>query len=406
VSVGDQALVLVPNRNDLYAVPSVGPIRWQFPPDNKDSFALSEQRQRALRDQVAALEAEQDAKDELNRFIDELTVGGDSVDAMNDAIDAAQIPEDARPALKDAVDDATDLEKRAIDDIRALYGDIALSEDTETAYVSAFGGWVFALNTDTGEARWVVETDGPMVGGVEYDAQEDVVYFGSRDGTLEARDAGTGERRWSVDVGGDIWATPTLANGSLYVTSMEGEVHRFSRDAETEWVFDGADAGIASRVSVADGRAYVGAFDDRLYALDAESGDELWTLRADNWFWTTPLLDNGVVYAASLDGKVYAADAESGERRWSFDTGEPVRSTPVIVRDALVVAARNGEVFKLDLGSGDRIASAEVTAGSRVEADLATNGDATVYVVPRRAALVEVDVSGDEISAGSIPLNQ
>jgi len=328
-------------------------------------------------------------------------VDGSTIDALEEAVDATSAEDGARSDFKSAVDSATRFERDALDDIEALYGTIGVSEDGETAFVPAFGGAVFALDTRTGYTRWIVVPDEALVGGVAVDG--DTIYVGSKGKRLYALDAATGERRWDFETDGEVWATPTLDDETIYVTSFEGSVYALDRSGNQKWAFHGADAGIASRPAVAEGSVYVGAFDSRLYALSAADGALQWSFKGDNWFWATPVVEDGVVYAASLDSKVYAVDARTGERRWDkpFDTGAPIRSSPIIAGDGLVVAGRNGEVFKLDLATG-AAQSGPIEAGTKVYADLTTDG-ASVFVKPTSATLYVMDAAGG-LASQSFPL--
>jgi outer membrane protein assembly factor BamB len=407
VQITQQDLVLVPYRNDLYALQDGSTnLVWQFPPREKENYPLSDARKAVLRASVEDFDVDQDARDRLDTRIDDLFIQGPSIDGMKDEIDASGHPNDEilneqRGELKDAVDEFTRFERNAIDDLKALYGNIAVDDDATTAYVPGFGGWIYALDVATSRARWILDVRHEMVGGIAWDGG--TLYFGTKGQRVYAVDAETGVEQWNHEVDGEVWATPTVAGGAVFVPTFGGSVYRLNAESgDEEWRFGGAGSGIAARPTVDDGTVYIGAFDDRLYALDAATGDMRWSIEARNWFWAQAVVTNDTVYAASLDGKVYAVDAGSGERRWEpFAAGAEIRSSPTVAGDALIVAGRDGRVHKIDLDSGERTgAPADLTA--RIDADLAAVDDA-VYVVPRNRTLFVIDAGGD-LASQSFPL--
>ena len=153
----------------------------------------------------------------------------------------------------------------------------------------------------------------------------------------------------------------------------------------------------------------MGAFDNKLYSVKTSDGTMNWSIKADNWFWAAPVIKDGIVYAASLDGKVYAVSASDGAKKWDkpFDTSSAVRAAPIVAGGGLVVAAKNGNIYKLDLVTGRSVDDATpVILGSSVLANMATDGDKTVYIVPSGAGVYVLDASGALSAPGSIPLPQ
>ncbi len=63
---------------------------------------------------------------------------------------------------------------------------------------------------------------------------------------------------------------------------------------------------IWSSPTVANGVIYVGSQDDKLYAFNATTGAQLWTGSTGNQIFSSPTVVNGVVYVGSEDGKLYA----------------------------------------------------------------------------------------------------
>ncbi len=404
--------VLVAHKAKLYSLPGTtdadlsSTANWQFPPKDKTTFPISEQAQQALTASIEALDAVDDGtKTRLKKLAADLMVSGPSKDALDTEIKKSAAPADQRNELTSAVDGAVAAENAALNKLQGFYGDIGVSADNKTAFLTSFKGRLFALDLSNGHVRWVRDAGAGIVGGVAVDG--DTIYFGTKGRRLYAVAAATGEPDWQFSTAGEVWATPTVDGDTIYVTSLDGSLYALDKSGNKKWVFSGAGSGIASRPVASDDAVYIGAFDNKLYSVKKSDGTENWSLKADNWFWATPLLYNGVLYAPSLDGNVYAVDARTGASKWDrpFDAGAEVRSAPTMAGGGLIVAARDGYVYKLDPATGELSEGGPVRAGTKILADLTTNGANTVYVLPMSATLYVVDASA-QLAVGSVPLPQ
>lgn len=397
-------MVLVAHKSKLFALPrGSGEPVWQFPAANRDAYHVSDAARDSLTSALADLNLSSGDESNVRNAIDDLTVSGPSVKSLKDTVNAASADADGRSRFSAAVDHVTKLDKDALSNLQALYGDIGLSTDGRTAFVPAFKGIVFALDTSDGHMRWWRDAGDELVGGVAVEG--DTLYYGSKGRRLFAVSADDGSVRWTYHTRGEVWATPTVAGDGVYLTSLDGSVYRLDRSGSEQWVFTGAGSGIASRPTVAGGGVYVGSFDNKLYGINAADGSLKWSLGGDNWFWAAPVEHEGTVYAANLDGRVYAVAASDGSQRWvhPFDAGAPIRSGPVVAGDGLMVAARNGDVYKLDLGSGEPQGS-PVVAGTTVYANLTADDASMVYVVPTSATLYVINAARNlETSVYSLP---
>ncbi len=391
--VETQDLTLVPYRKQLFALPAgSGETAWQFPPQDKGAYRVSEAARNDLTTLLDGLGLDVDTHQNIEDRIGELNVEGPTIATLKDAVSASVADKTLRNGFHNRVDTIVLGEKRALDGIRALYGDIAVSSDGRTAFVPSYGGWLFALDIKTGATKWIADLD-PMVGGATIAGN--VVYAGTKSDKLYALDIASGTVASSRKLDGEIWAAPTLAaeGEDIYVPTLTGSLYRLNEELETVWQFDGAEGALAARPLAAGDLVYAGAWDNKLYAIDAASGETAWSIEADNWFWSQPVVDGGTLYTASLDGKVYAVDAATGLARWPkpFDTGSEVRSGLTISEGSLIVASRDGVVRKINLDDGTP--AGELQIGTKVEADLVTAADESVYAVPNRPVLYVIDTS-------------
>lgn len=407
-TVGSQHMILAAHKSHLFAfaVPQDpnNPL-WEFPPRVRDQFPLSDQGRAALDDLLDGLQLSADQEAGVKAQTRNLNVSGPSVQAVKDAMKATGAPDSVRSRFAKAVDARTKFEKDALTHVEALYGDIGVSADGKTAFVPTFKGFLFSIDTATGHVHWITPVGDEMVGGVAVDG--DTIYYGSKGNRVFAAEAGSGRIKWRFRTKGEVWSTPTVDDSTIYATAINGTVYAINKDGSQKWAFTGAGSGIAGRAAVAGGAVFVGSFDNKLYSIDASNGSKNWSFSAGNWFWATPVVDNGVVYAASLDDSVYAVDASAGKAKWGkpFDTGAPVRSAPVIAGGGLVVANRAGQVYKIDLATGQADGS-PATAGTRIYANLTSDGAGLIYVSPTSATLVVLDASNGLTTSGTFLLPQ
>lgn len=402
VLVESQNLILAAHKKTLYALPESTNPSWQFPPQDRSTYSLSLGARDDIAEQADGLGLEGSDAVNIDRLIRDLTVEGASVDALTDAIDVLAVDDTAKDRLKDTIETATQAERDALRNVKALYGSLGISDDTETTYVPTYGGDLVALDTRTGASRWFFDAGDPLIGGVAFEAG--AIIFGTKGGDLFSLDAISGEMNWEITLDGEVWSTPDPWEGDIVATTLDGTVYRINaEDGAIKWRH-AVSAGIAAPPVVAGGVVYVGSFDNRLYALDAVSGDRKWSFRAGNWIWAPAIVDGDTVYAASLDGKVYAVDASNGAEKWSFDTGAPVRAAMVVAGDGLVAISRDGTMYKLNMDDGTAI-GAPVELRTRVEANLYADEADQVYVVPRNPVVYVADASG-ELAVGSFVLPQ
>jgi outer membrane protein assembly factor BamB len=410
VVVEDQSIVLVPHKAKVFAFDdnALTP-RWQFPPrsNERDTYPVSDEALEALTGLIAASSLDDQGKENLTDLAAQLTISGASGNSFKQFVDASALTDDEKNVLKDLVDDARSFESDAHKSLRAIYGDIGVADGGETALVAAYRGMLFSLDVSTGGTRWVRDVGSEIVGGVAVSG--DLLYVGTKGDRLFAFDVATGERMHEFKAKGEIWSTPVIVDGTLYLTSLDGTVYALSPDLqETLWTFDAAKSGIAGNVAVVDGVAYAGSFDNKLYAIDAATGAMKWSIEADNWFWATPVVADGIVYAASLDGKVYAVRASDGSPAWDapYDAGAVIRSAPVIAGEGLVVASRDARLHKLDLQTGQAIEGTPVIIedANTLEADLALDERERVYVVPRERVYYVYETAEGLRSLGGVPL--
>ncbi|TKA09905.1 serine/threonine-protein kinase [Actinacidiphila oryziradicis] len=164
----------------------------------------------------------------------------------------------------------------------------------------------------------------------------------------QAQPPGGEWRPWRFRMSNDVWGTPVVSGGRLYVTSFE--VHaldvatgrRQFKTRDVAWTMT-VDSG---RIHASDGPS--------VYALDASDGTERWRTAVDGWIYSLRA-DAGAVVTGTRGGGVQVWDAAGGRLLWErggaqtdFETPE---SGPGVV-DGVVYFHGGGRLHALDATTG------------------------------------------------------
>jgi outer membrane protein assembly factor BamB len=204
-----------------------------------------------------------------------------------------------------------------------------------------------------------------------------VVFAMDSNSVVSAFNLGTGARVWrtgtvnedldSTNVGGGLcWD-----NGTVYAVNGMSEL--LALDASNGGVRwrRGIDVPARSAPTVADGRIYVTTINSKLLALSLDDGHVLWTYQATQVPTTllgspAPAFAQGIVLAGFGSGEIAALHADSGNVVWTdglgLAQGRATLADFLAIRGGLVIS--NGQVFATGLG-GLTIA-ADLLTGRRV----------------------------------------
>ena len=216
---------------------------------------------------------------------------------------------------------------------------------------------------------------------------------------------------WRFDTGGEVYSSPAIANGIIYVASKSGFLFAIDARNGTElWRATVSDYVTRSSPAVVDGTVYIGGGFVFL-ALDARTGAERWRVPVQYSSQATPTVAEGMVVISSQEGFVFGIDARSGEVKWRSATDGVTFGTPAIAGTQVVFGTDTGVLYNLDLGTGklnwrtpltgaifaspailETMALVSTQAGTLLAIDLAT-GD-QVWTTPQGGAETAA-VAGD-----------
>ena len=98
--------------------------------------------------------------------------------------------------------------------------------DNGTVYIGSFDRKLYALDANTGQAKWEFLANGVFVSTPL--VSNGVVYAGSFDRRLYAIDATSGLEKWHFEARQGFWAQPVIYNGNIYAASLDGRVYVLS----------------------------------------------------------------------------------------------------------------------------------------------------------------------------------
>ena len=214
-------------------------------------------------------------------------------------------------------------------------------------------------------------------------AADGVVFVMDSDAKVTAIDIASGGRRWRFDTrredddstnigGGLAWDQGTLyaVNGLADVVALD------AADGKMRWRASlGASA--RSAPTVAEGRIFVATIEDKLLALAADDGRQLWSYQATNAVTgmlgsPAPAYATALVVSGFASGEVATVRAETGNVVWTDNLASrgafatpadvaSVRGLPVIDQGQVFAISMGGLLSGLDLPTGRRLWDREVS---------------------------------------------
>ena len=152
--------------------------------------------------------------------------------------------------------------------------------------------------------------------------------------------------KWKVTTGGPVTASPTIADGVVYIGSFDHKIYAF--DAYTgakKWEFE-TGYQVKSSVAVIVDRVFTGIDDGNAYCLNAVTGTQIWkTPVTDKTTYlnlnfvpqtrSSPKVVNGKVYVGSIDNNFYILSASNGQILKKFNSGGQILCSPAVVDGAV-----------------------------------------------------------------------
>jgi outer membrane protein assembly factor BamB len=252
-----------------------------------------------------------------------------------------------------------------------------------TLYLASANGVIHAINTATGDQKWVYD----LGGAVTLVADDTAVYVARADGTIFALGPGPegaptfrgdiartgvmpGPGPTGANVSGDklgqgignVRTSPAVVGGVAYVGDMNGRLYAVDAvtgDEHWQAQIEGSNSAITTSPAVVSGTVYVVTRKGWLYAFDAATGEFQWKQETNGPFSSEPVKSSpavfdGTVFFGSPDEHLYAIDAVTGGMRWKFETQGWVKASPAVAGGVVYFGSNDGSLYAVDAATGEQ----------------------------------------------------
>ena len=271
------------------------------------------------------------------------------------------------------------------------------------------GGAVYCLDANNGVDLWRYDTSvqifsSPTVAGGRVYVGEG--FHQDADCHLHCLDAGNGRMIWTFKTASHVESTPFVSQGKVYFGAGGDGVYCLDAlEGQIIWHYPSVHVDMSPVVWK--GKVYFGTGygDYRIYAVDANSGAEVWSERVDYPAWGSPSADGNTVFfglgngnfiesAEVPKGRVTARNAETGEQIWGYEAEDSVL-TAVGYRNGLVhFGSRDGGVYALNATDG--AISWKVDIGHAVVSSPAVTAEA-VYAAADNGIIYKIDIGSGRV---------
>jgi outer membrane protein assembly factor BamB len=177
--------------------------------------------------------------------------------------------------------------------------------------------------------------------------------------------------RWSTRLGGQIYASPAVADGFTYVGTTGGVFNAVRiADGALAWTFS-AGRPIFGRALVEGDAVYFVCDSGQLFKLNRADGKELWRYELGDgavarvlphpnvfdWDWQgpQPVIAGDVLFVGAGDGGFHAVDVATGARRWRFTTGGKIRNAALVDGARVILGGADKIVYALERATGKEL---------------------------------------------------
>ena len=172
----------------------------------------------------------------------------------------------------------------------------------DQVYTVNRAGWLHSVSAESGKGLYKLQLD-PVV--AQPSTFREILLLPERTGDLHAFDIDSHEVLWSYDTEGELWATPIIWQGYVYVVSWSGI----------------------------------------LRCLVLRTGDDVWDFDLQSKVTAAPIIAGGILYLGTEEGEIMVFDAKEGKMLFRDRvSSSPIQATPLILGQTLIVATLDGFV--------------------------------------------------------------
>jgi outer membrane protein assembly factor BamB len=212
--------------------------------------------------------------------------------------------------------------------------------------IGSYDTHLYALESKTGKVRWKLKTNGQVH--ATPTVVNGTIYFGGCDEQFRAVRLTDGKVLLEVPLDGNTGSSAIVDGTRAYLGTYNNDVVAVDLKAKrVAWRFRDPDRQFPynSSPALANGRVIIGGRDKAVHAIDAATGKSSWKFVTRARVDSSPVLVGNRVFVGSSDGKLYSLDAQSGEKRWEYEIGDALTATPAVAGGRLVIGAQDGRIY-------------------------------------------------------------
>ncbi|MFV0443631.1 MAG: PQQ-binding-like beta-propeller repeat protein [Planctomycetaceae bacterium] len=225
-------------------------------------------------------------------------------------------------------------------------------------YVGQLSGDLQSLNLSDGQPQWTYRSltpqnpkefipgfNGPVT------VSGEVVICGDEEGKLHCVDRQTGQARWVFDAGGLIVGGAAVIGERVICGSHSQFLYGIHlKTGEKLWEFDCQGPVNGTQAFDGDYTFVSGCSEPVLYVVDTRTGEEHARIPLDDLLIATPAMIDGVLYFGTSEGLVLAVDWKTQATLARFETRQPreVHSAPAVTQDLVIIGGRDKSVYGLN----------------------------------------------------------
>ncbi|MCP4992396.1 MAG: outer membrane protein assembly factor BamB [Gammaproteobacteria bacterium] len=234
-------------------------------------------------------------------------------------------------------------------------------------YVANRDGVIKALNAETGQQLWSVDTELELSGGPG--AGDGLVLIGTSEADVVALDAASGQELWRGKASSEVLSVPQVTNGVVVVRSIDGKVYGLNAGTgERLWHYERSIPGLTlqgdSSPVIANNLVVVGYAGGRLVALDLLTGGLVWDASISAPSGRSelermvdidgdPIIVDGIVYVSTYQGDLAAVSLETGVVIWRHELSS--YNSVSVEQNQLYLTDASAHIWAFETDSGSAL---------------------------------------------------
>ena len=210
------------------------------------------------------------------------------------------------------------------------------------ALLCSDGGWIFILNSTTGEVVNATKTNYPLDGSpVVFDGR---MFIGDSDGVFRSINLSAKNINPNSPQNKNKIESANFANRPIGNLTQKKYKNLNDWSFKTEGKVVGGCVVLKGQNGLEDAGIVFGSYDTNIYCLEAASGKLRWKVKTGNFINGSPKLVNGELCVGGCDGKLRFITPKTGASLSAIEMGSYIPSSPAVAGAQCVVSLYTGEI--------------------------------------------------------------